>query len=189
MNSKTTVIFLSLLLITGAMSDAHARIYKTVDKEGNVVFTDIPPKDESQAIEIDTRNNYTPEPLPATAPVAAGEVQAEDAEPGVSYDSLSIVTPTNDEPVRENAGNINIAVAANPSVDTDSGHSLEILMDGVVQASGGRTNVSLTNVDRGTHTVTARIVDAEGNVLISADPITFHMLRASVLNRPKPRAG
>ena len=74
-----------------------------------------------------------------------------------------------------------IVVAAEPTIDTSQGHSIEVLIDGQVAGSGAATSIALNNVDRGTHVITAQVVDAEGNVLIAAEPVTFHMLRYSAL--------
>jgi hypothetical protein len=44
-------------------------------------------------------------------------------------------------------------------------------------------------VERGTHTLEARIVDEAGTILVASDPVTFHMLRyvpQLAPNRPKP---
>ena len=166
-------------------SDVLARIYKTVDEDGNVVFTDVPPKDNSKSIEIDAHNLYTPT-TPTAKPVATSEDRRQHAEPGQKdeeeptqtatvYDTLHILTPAEDEPVRENAGNLSIVVAASPSLD--SRHSVVILLDGTVTATEPTTNIDLANVDRGTHVLTAQIVDAAGNVLIASNPTSFHMLR------------
>ena len=181
MNLKRLVC---LVLAFGAASDLHARVYKTVDEEGNVIYTDVPPKQDSKRITIDTPNVFNPA-LPTVAPPPADEEPVEEEKPAVSYKLLRIVSPKDDEGVRENAGNINVTVNSNPNVDIDNGHSLEILVDGAVHASGTATSFELSSVDRGTHTLTARIVDANGNVLISADTITFHMLRISQLTRPQ----
>ena len=175
--------FLLLALIaclTG--SPALAAIYKTVDEEGNVVFTDVPPKDQSKAIEIDAGNTYQPAPLPAAntpAPAAADEAETEE-ELTVNYESLQITAPADDEALRENAGNVTISVSANPSLDIEQGHAVQILVDGTPSTSAAATSLSLTNVDRGTHSLVAQILDADGQVLISSSPVTFHMLRYAV---------
>ena len=49
-------------------------------------------------------------------------------------------------------------------------------------ARGSQTSQSLSNVDRGTHTVSARVVDSNGTTLIDAAPVVFHMQRVSVSN-------
>jgi len=58
-------------------------------------------------------------------------------------------------------------------------------MDGALSAAEAEgTSIFLGNVDRGTHTISLRIVDRAGNVLIQSDPVTFHLLRHSILHKP-----
>jgi hypothetical protein len=42
--------------------------------------------------------------------------------------------------------------------------------------SSGLT-VDLINLSRGLHTVTARVVDEDGNDMIKTEPVSFHVLR------------
>lgn len=195
MNLKTsgkirTIGILALVTVFGLQSsDVLARIYKIVDEDGNVVFTDLAPKDSSKSIEIDAHNIYTPS-TPAVAPTNARNERGqrreepdnedENAESAAVYDTLHILTPADDEPVRENAGNLSVVVAASP--DLDSRHSVVILLDGIVSANEPTTHIDLANIDRGTHVLTAQIVDATGNVLIASNPTSFHMIRVSILH-------
>ncbi len=184
------ILVITLFAALGG-GNTMAAIYKTVDEDGNVVFTDVPPKDQGGEVDVTEQNVYVPPALPDAPAQQIGaaqpEGQAEEAAATTTtYEALSITSPTDDEPVRENAGNITIVVNATPAVDTSQGHQLEILLDGQLAGNAGASAVSLTNVDRGTHVVTARITDADGNVLIASQPITFHMLRYSALMRRTP---
>ena len=181
-----TATFLAGALISGSIS-VSAAIYKTTDKDGNVIFTDIPPQDQSGELEVSEHSSYTPPPAPAPAVEAAPApiTEEEEAEAATIYTSLQITTPEDDQAIRENAGNVTIVVKAEPALDTSQGHRVEVLVDGVVSGSGEQMSVLLNNLDRGTHVVIAQIVDADGNPLISAEPVTFHLLRYSALLRPR----
>ena len=179
------IAFLSFLLTTS--TDVQARIYKTVDKDGNVVFTDVPPKDKSKAIEIGPGNVYqSPKPA-STTPRQRRRAEETDSgddieqEPVVRYSTLQIVTPGEDEPVRENAGNLKVVVSMSPTLKAN--HSVRILLDGTVFATDRSTNIQLTNVDRGTHVLTAQIIDSDGTIIMTSSPTSFHMQRIS-LNSP-----
>ncbi len=184
---STTLLIAAVCAVPGELS---AAIYKTTDKDGNIIFTDIPPKDQSGEIEVSEHSSYAPPPTPTTAPPAQADAEEdEEAEEEVTvYTALQITSPADDEPVRENAGNVTIVVKAEPMVDAGQGHRIEVLIDGQVAGSGAATSISLSNVDRGTHVVTAQVVDADGNILIAAEPITFHMLRYSALMQRRPAA-
>ena len=191
-NTLPAVAVLSLLLMTAGWSSAvQAKIYKTVDAEGNVVFTDVPPNDQSKSVEMDRYNTYTPV-VPVTTPStpSADETNsraADGEEPPAPtrYDKLTVVSPRNDEAVRANSGDITINATVEPAIDNSAGHKLQVLLDGSVAGTSNSSSVALQNIDRGTHQLSAQIVDANGKVLITSDTTQFHVLRASV-NRPTP---
>ena len=184
MQTKITSALVLLLALLTTSVDVNAKIYKSVDAEGRVVFTDIPPKDDQQSVEVETYNTYTP-----ATPIATPESEAEVEEPvedvAPSYTSLRITAPSDDEPVRENAGNVTISVTSTPALDTSRGHTLQVLLDDVVMANGEGNSLSLTNVDRGTHSVIVQIVDAQGEIKITSEAVTFHMLRHSIRKQPR----
>ena len=67
-----------------------------------------------------------------------------------------------------------------PALKADLGHQLVVLVDGQAQAPVQGTNITLENVDRGSHTLQGQIIDAAGKVLISSPSITVHLHRQSV---------
>jgi hypothetical protein len=200
------------LLVAGALAlsvagaEAASRIYRTVDENGNVVFTDVPPRPEQpgEAVELETGNSFTPPPRTTPAAgesgvpledwldggdgAAEGEPQGvEEAEQTtVNYQSLQITSPAHDAAVRENAGNVTIAAAIQPSLAT--GHVMQVFLDGQLRQQGHATTFQLVNLDRGTHNVQVRVVDQTGSQLISSEPSVFHLQRRSVILQPGNRA-
>lgn len=180
---------LSALLLLACMDATAAadRIYKTVDENGNVVFTDIPPREDekSEQVVIENPNSFD------AAEAAPDEGQWIVEQPGdqsgngggqtaatFRYGTLSVASPANDEAVRDNAGNVTII--ANVAPRLQPGHVMRLFMDGSVVQEGPQTTFNLTNVDRGTHTVKLDITDDKGDVLISSKPSTFHLLRYAI---------
>lgn len=180
------VLILTLSFVTlAATSDAASRIYKTVDENGNVVFTDIPPKEgeSGQAIAVETPNTFQPE-QPETREQWIVEPDEEAAEDEFVYNSIIITSPTNDQAVRENAGNVTIATQVEPELQI--GHHIRIVMDDTPEQAGPQTVFTLPNVDRGTHTLLAQVVDDAGNVLLTSSPVVFHLQRVSIRKQPRP---
>lgn len=184
---------LSAALVLGAVATlclpAQAEIFKTVDKEGNVVFTDIPPRDDDKNAEqiiIENPNSFAVEEAIPNADewIVEPEEEGETEEP-FRYQTLEIVSPTDDEALRENAGNVTIVTNLSPRLQR--GHIARLLIDGSVAQEGPQASFELANVDRGTHTITVEIIDERGQVLIQSEPSTFHMLRyAGGAPRPSP---
>jgi hypothetical protein len=84
--------------------------------------------------------------------------------------------PADGSSIRSNTGNVSISVNSEPSLR--SGHRILITMNGKELSKGTGKSVSLTNVDRGTHTVTVSIIDSSSNTIISTSS-SFSILRAS----------
>jgi hypothetical protein len=163
---------------------AAAEIYKTVDANGNVVYTDVPPKTDGSAVEMTPLNSYQPVHVPRNSAAPSGATS-----PGATLDAhyyslVQITEPTDDEAIRENAGNVQIAVTVSPALRGD--HRLVLTLDDVPVEADAEDNVfQLSNVDRGTHVATAEVVDANGAVVAQSAPVTFHVLRAA-LGPPTP---
>lgn len=168
MYAKQMRIILSaiLLFLNGGLSAES--VYKTVDENGNVIFTD-KPSEEALEIKIKDLDNSINNPNPGRYKASAQKPEEED-----KYESFAVTSPENGAGIRSNSGNVSISVSLAPSLN--SGHKIIISMDGKEVGSG--TSVSLQNVDRGTHSITARVVDGNGKTHISTSS-TFSLLRAS----------
>lgn len=157
---------------------ATAGIYKSVDENGNVLYSDEP---SPGAVEIRKKEIPTvPSVVPEIDTESGTSDEADTAGTGVLYDRIEIVSPEPDTAVRNNAGNLAVSVALQPALKAT--HSLQLNLDGV-QVSRSRSPVfQLQNVDRGTHTLTAVVINAEGNEVQRSSAISFTMQRHSELN-------
>jgi len=98
-----------------------------------------------------------------------------------SYTGFSITNPTNDQGVRANGGKVTIHMSLQPALR--SGHMIVLNIDGEDGTSSKTTSdltIELNNMPRGLHTVTATVVDKDGNDLIKTEPVSFHVLRVGV---------
>ena len=171
------------LLLGGILLQAPpggAVVYKWVQPDGTVVYSDTPPPGgggEASLPELVTVP-ATPVPEPEPAPPPAAQRRPD-------Y-RVRIVQPPDDAALRENTGRVVVRVAVEPPLRPDRGHRLVLLLDGrPLDPPLKGTQVALENVDRGTHTLAAQVVDERGRVLASSPPVTFHLHRISVLLRPR----
>ncbi|MCI0401806.1 MAG: DUF4124 domain-containing protein [Gammaproteobacteria bacterium] len=170
------VLLLFLILALGLSLSASAAVYRWVDENGNVVYSD-KPQPGAEAIEM--REIQTIQ-APPVAPITAKEVPPPPEFPG--YEQVAIVSPENDAAVRENAGNVTVTVALEPALQTTLGHRIALFVDGAqVSEPGTATQFSLINMDRGTHTLEAKVIDSDGKAIASSPPSEFHLLRHSIL--------
>jgi hypothetical protein len=179
---KTMIMKQAIFLLALLAASAQAEIYKSVNENGEVIFSDVPSKgaERMQVPEIPT---YTPVPIPVATPgPAMAETSASE-----SYKTLAISRPGDNETIRSNAGILNVAVSLKPELQTGIGHRVQFFMDGEPYGKPlARLSTSFTNVDRGTHSIAAAVIDENGDTLIKAAPVEFHLLRASLLQPANP---
>jgi hypothetical protein len=163
--------------------DLPADIYKQVLPDGTVSYSNQP---HPNAEKIDPP---LPQVIPAAKPLSEALQGRTPPSAASSYTRLSIAEPADDQVVWSNERNISVAVVIEPLLQVHEGHRLVILLDGTpVTASGHEMRLTLNDVDRGTHTLTAEVYDAQGQVLILSAPVTFHLKQHSVLPPPSPAA-
>jgi len=197
MNRPLKIVSLVCLCSLGALSfiPAAAQIYKVTDADGNVVFTDVPPRPGEQADEVELGSSSTfeiEEALPeGSSATSWSSASSDDEDPEdfqqFGYEMLQVVSPENDSSVRENAGNVVVSIAINPELRP--GNRFQLEMDGKVIRTSTTKRMNLTEVDRGTHVLRAHVIDDSGDRLISSEPSVFHLSRYSVLtapNQPRP---
>ena len=161
-----------LLLIPFAV---HAEIYKWVDENGHAVFSD-QPREKAEKIEMAPLQTFRPSVAP---PVTEARTDPQDT--SAVYSEFAIAGPANDESIRDNAGNVIISLAIAPALDTAQGHYVTLMLDGKVAADRVTSaSISLTNLDRGTHTVQAQIKNAAGGVVRTSATSVFHLQRVSI---------
>ena len=97
------------------------------------------------------------------------------------YTTFAIVSPTSEEELRANDGNITVQLSLQPELK--SRHTITLKIDGEDGEAikpGGGMSVALRNLSRGHHTVEALVVDDAGKVLIQTGAVGFNVLRAAV---------
>jgi hypothetical protein len=174
-------IFLLALLPSVVFSSS---IYKWIDEEGNVVYSDTPIPG-AQQVNVHTPQTYKPPPLPSVTPSKADEQQAEQ-----EYTEFAIVKPENEETIRDNTGTVPVELSLTPTLDQT--HQIVLKIDDEALLPGKSPRITLRNVNRGAHTLVAQVQDSEGNVLATSDPVTFYLQKASALLRPgggRPEGG
>jgi hypothetical protein len=155
-----------------------AQIYKSTDQDGNVIFTDTPPPDSPATQEVELQRTNTAPPPPDLPQASTRSNESKSEAPPVP--KATITAPANDTtfPVGL-AGSFSVSAHVDPPLGR--GEGLRLTVDGEPrggpQASGFW---DLNNVYRGTHTLIVEVVDADGAVLSSSEPIQVHVMRTSV---------
>ncbi|MEM1435212.1 MAG: DUF4124 domain-containing protein, partial [Pseudomonadota bacterium] len=166
MRPTARLSFISLLatLLVSTPADAASRIYKTVDENGNVVYTDVAPKEPGAAEEAEVilsePNRYErPEAvLPNDIEQALEELN--EAAEAFTYSNLAITAPASGQTIRSNGGMITLSAAVTPGLAP--AHQLRFFLDGSPVGTTPSNSMSLENVDRGEHSAQVIVIDERG---------------------------
>tara|TARA_R110002096_G_scaffold14828_2_gene52392 strand:- start:905 stop:1441 length:537 start_codon:yes stop_codon:yes gene_type:complete len=171
-------LILLLFLTVICAPQVVAEIYRWTDDAGNVIFSDTP-RPGAEVVELSE-----PTIVPAVTPPAdPGKAQPRAlARP---YETLTIARPANDTTLR-NTRTVNVGIELSPRLQTQFGHRLQLLFDGEsVAPPGARTMFTLSDVDRGAHTLQAEIVTADGTVLERSPVSQFFVHQPSVAGQAR----
>ena len=184
--SKTTLLCLLILWVAGAGLAANAQIYKHVDENGKITFTDQPP-DDGRATQVEIKPiNTTPPPSPSAYPRTTPEADDEAASSGYT---ISITSPADQTIIPRGPGNFSVSASISPSLAP--AQTLQLLIDGSPRGEAQRNpSWAHTNVFRGEHQLVVAVLDANGEQVAKSDGITVFVFRPSSndkRNRVNPR--
>ena len=167
---------LLLILLLAIPMAVTAQIYKSVDENGDTVYSDTPPSDgsSSEKIQTGTINSVTPPPqVHRPQPVIEKKKKEEELR-------VEIVSPAQDTTIAIGyVGNFSVSAEVKPSMP--AGASAQLLMDGeTVGARMSPTSWTLTNTFRGTHNLAVTITDSQGKELAVSPTLTVHVMRATI---------
>lgn len=170
-----------LLFITFSLS---AEVYRLVDKNGNVSFSDQHHPDAT-LVEIEALPTYTPTATQFNS-AQNRPIQQQEPEPLFVPDySVSIISPTNEQTFWENSGTVAVQVLVEPDLDKARGDLLTVSLDGnQIGEPQSTTIISLTEVNRGAHTLSVSVVSKDEQLLATSETISFQLHRRSVINQP-----
>lgn len=154
---------------------AGAEVYKVVDKDGRVTYTDDPPKNAPYE-EVDLKPINTQPPVKVQTPSELGTSEPEDEE--ISY-QITLVAPADGAQIPPGQRDLPVEVRLEPGLQGN--HRIQFMLDGAPVGRPGATNRTLiSEIFRGEHTVSANIIDAEGRVITSSPTATVFVIRPTV---------
>lgn len=177
---------LSLAVMAAPLS---AQVYKVVDEDGNVTYTDQAPADGSPPVEL-RPISVIEAPTYEKAPEATGEDAVEgEAEPSLaslrrSFRDFAIVAPQQEESVWSPDGPIPVAWTSGTALL--EGMQVTLYLDGRRHTSTTQPMIPLTGLDRGEHTVKAELRDSRNRVIATAQTVTFFVRQPGLYNQNRP---
>lgn len=192
---------LSSILSTPINSVHAGTIYKTVDKDGNIIFTDQPlegaethsggkkpdvaaahPEEKKSEVgddssvdayeEPDETLSLAPEPL---NPPKSDYKETSEPTENLPVTVVEILTPIHDATLHDPIGKIWVELQSYPTPLKKTGLTAQLWMDDELIASGKRPMLSLPAPDRGTHALVVKLVDEKGRLFLQSDPTHIHV--------------
>ena len=173
---------ISLLLLAFVTATVSAQVFRRTGPDGQVYFSDRPGPDAEQ-VDVTPAQTISLPPVPEQKDAAeqpGGGTTAQQEDVTSPYTEFTIVSPTSEEGVRANDGNVTVQLSLQPELIT--GHTIALKIDGEDgkgTSTGEGLAIELSNLSRGRHSVEATVVDQQGNELTQAGPVSFHVLRAA----------
>ena len=167
-----------LMALALLAATAHAAVYTYIDANGNRVFTDQPGKG-AERVPMPRSSSSAPT---AVTPARTAKVPVPSKPAPMRYQMLRILGPLPDSAVREEDGSLIVTVTSEPALQP--GHRYRLLLDGEIAQAPGRSPVfALSNVDRGTHTLAAEIIDQDDHVIERTPAQPVHLQRISLIQK------
>lgn len=185
-------IFLILAGLALSLVAQPQEIYRWIDKDGQVHYSDQPGAPNAQRVILADPNAYESEPsFGDYAPTGNSSRETDSEDDAASpYESLAIVQPTPDQVFF--GADATIVVAAELGGTLRSDHTVVFFVNGNRRPAGSGLGLELQNLDRGSHFLRAAVLDRDGETMITSQQITFHVREPSIntpqspQGRPKP---
>ncbi len=167
---------LASLLITVTFP-VTAEVYRSVDAQGNVTFSDEATKN-AEVVNVKPVTTIT---LPKLDDVTGNtQPAATRSDASARYNSVSFSAPNDHEAFHSGSGDVEFRVISDPALRP--GHKFEVELDGQPVGQSTSGSVIVRNVFRGTHRADVRIVNRNGLPVMLGDSISFTVHRPSVNN-------
>jgi len=176
------------LLCTGPL---QAQIYKTVDENGNVTYSDKPMDDNAEPMTLPGLSVIQSVP---SAPRPETDAASDDQQEVTSitelrrgYRDFSIVSPAPEETIWGTANEATIAWDSRYQLQP--GMTVTFFVDGNALEPTTDASMILRQLDRGAHTVSAELIDSRNRKIATAETVTFYIQQYSVQRRARNSRG
>ena len=175
---RNLLITASALTYLLAGSLAYAEVYKTVDKNGRVTYTDVPPANtDAKPVELKTINN-----IPAPAAIPTDNLNTNNINPQTSSEyQVQILAPENGKTLLVDERSISVSVSL--SVNLKDGDLFAYKLDGAAVGNSRENTYIIAEPPRGEHILTVDIVNKEGVSLAQSNTVTVFVMRP--LSKPE----
>ena len=190
---KTLHLCLIAISLLTAYSAVQAEgFYKWKDARGVIQYGDQPPpsvKAEKMAMPaITVIENYSEQWKPMQFDKAddlpLDDEPVSQQQSSGAYSKLEFIAPKDNQAIRANDGDVSAIISLKPVLK--AGHAIAFYLDGKEVSKGESRTTNFSNLPRGEHSVSVKILDQKGKV-IKTSSVNFTVQRFStLLNKKKP---
>lgn len=194
MNTRVLLLVACALAFTVAQAQSTAsqpkgrEVWAWKDANGVTHYSDQPTPGARKIVIVGQMTSVASQPAvvpsrpatPGAQPPAASAVQ---------YARLEIWQPANEASFFGADATVNVRLRSEP--DLQPGDQLLTYLDGKLVGGRNSTELNLTGLERGVHSLASVILDAKGNEKIRSNDVVFYVRQPSVLSpqspvRPRP---
>ncbi|MCL1125181.1 DUF4124 domain-containing protein [Shewanella surugensis] len=166
-------IIITMILVN---SFSYATVYKWIDEEGQIHYTDKPINDAIAVEFEDNTKNHVSMPPPPSIPNNSPQKPK-----SIKY-QLTITNPVEEETIRNNSGYFTVSTQLNPKAPAQS--KLQLYLDNQALGKPQTSSIfTLKNINRGQHSIIIKLLDKNGKIIASSLPRTIFLHR-SIKNKP-----
>lgn len=173
------LVWLTLLLLA---LPAGAQVYKTVDENGRVTYTDRPSEEAEQ---VDIRDTNVAPPVQARPDLGREQRERAQQPQALPYE-VRLSSPAPDTHLTAEQRDLHVSFAANQALAP----GLHFLLLSNGSPIGGPTrdgNLTIPEIGRGEHRLVAVIADDYGDWLAESEPVTIYVHRPIAPPPKKPK--
>ena len=180
---RILLIFAGLAL---SLAAASQEIYRWVDKNGVVHYSDQPDSPDAVLIDVIEPNAYEAQDALAAANADRYDSGSRrDEQEESRYTSLAIVSPTPDQVFFGADAVVSVAAELQGTLQPD--HTVAFFLNGERRETEGLT-AQFPGLPRGSYVLRASILDADGRPVITSPQVSFHVRQPSINSPQSPTA-
>ena len=177
--TKTLLVLLAFTALSSA-AYAEGEIYKIVNPDGSITFTDQKPAPGAEPVKLKPLSVVETEapPAPAAPAAAAAPATAEPTERDLRrmYSDFRITQPQNEETFWGTANQVTVSWGSSQALQ--DGMRVVLYVNGEAQETAAGSSMTL-QLDRGEHQVYAVLRDAANRRIAASDTVTFFVKQHS----------
>lgn len=174
---KTALIACLALLAASAL---EAQVYRWVDEEGVVHYSDTPhPGAEEIFLPDSSSSSRSTTGFGAQPRTPRNAREEQDGGQTFDYESLTFAAPAPEETLWNIEGELTVRLNLQPALR--QGHQVRVYFDGEPRPVEG-LQFALQEVYRGTHNLQAEVLNESGQLMIRSEPLRFYVQQTSIAN-------